>query len=668
MTIEKLGHKQLNLATDAAIFDFASSDTVAPAGPCLGQQRLVEILQSALSVEGPRSHMLLIGREGTERLNCLVSVLEEFVSAKAGQMSPDRVLLPVRGSAGLYEEADLQPGHARLLVNACQQLATATFTNELEQHAQILQQLRKDFSALPAVTDYINWLDDFSVLLMAGENTSYEYRELQQMMPLLLHAGSTEGMAVLRDPFIDAGNSLGTLSADPETGRKIIQAGALIQASGGFLILDGQQLIEDPLYWRLLRDILKNGLLPLHAISPVTPSQSGGSLPLRGNIRLTCRVVVLCDPNVFEQLQGLEPDLEQVFPCITEFESELARNDDNSHAIARIISALLKQYACLPLNAQAMATMVDLAARLTGTQHRLTLSRTYLTDILRDASQLANRQAAKVIESSHIQKAIEHRRQRLMIDRRDSMQAILDGETQIELTGQVVGQVNSLTVIGAGVQSYPEPSRITATVRPGDGAVVDIEREVNLGGSIHSKGVLILTSLLASRYSRHTPLSLVASVVFEQSYAYVDGDSASAAEMLAILSALAEIPLAQNLALTGSIDQRGQILCIGDVNQKIEGFYRLCQAHGGVDGAGVVIPSTNLRDLMLEEDVVEAVRDGRFDIHTVTTIDDVIKLFTGMEAGTEDKDHEFPAGTFNALVHESLKQFSEEKKHEHKDD
>jgi predicted ATP-dependent protease len=488
------------------------------------------------------------------------------------------------------------------------------------------------------------------------------------MMPLLLHAGSTEGMAVLRDPFIDAGNSLGTLSADPETGRKIIQAGALIQASGGFLIIDGQQLIEDPLYWRLLRDILKNGLIPLHAISSVPPSQSGGSLPLRGNIRLTCRVVVLCEPNVFEQLQGLEPDLEQVFPYITEFESELARDDDNSHAMARIISALLRQYDCLPLNAQAMAAMVDHAVRLTGTQHRLTLSRSRLTDVLSDASQLAKKQAAKVIERSHIRAAIEHRRQRLMIDRRDSMQSILDGETQIELTGQVVGQVNSLTVIGSGVQSYPEPSRITATVRPGDGAVVDIEREVNLGGSIHSKGVLILTSLLASRYSRHTPLSLVASVVFEQSYAYVDGDSASAAEMLAILSALAEIPLAQNLALTGSIDQRGQILCIGDVNQKIEGFYRLCQAHGGVDGAGVVIPSTNLRDLMLEEDVVEAVRDGRFDIHTVTTIDDVIKLFTGMEAGTEDKDHEFPAETFNALVHESLKQFSEEKKHEHKDD
>ena len=174
-------------------------------------------------------------------------------------------------------------------------------------------------------------------------------------------------------------------------------------------------------------------------------------------------------------------------------------------------------------------------------------------------------------------------------------------------------------------QSYLEPARITATVRPGDGAVVDIEREANLGGSIHSKGVLILSSLLASRYSPHAPLSLIASLVFEQSYAYVDGDSASAAEMMAILSAIAEVPLAQNLAITGSIDQRGQILCVGDINRKIEGFYRLCHQHGAVADAGVVIPATNLRDLMLQDDVAEAVNEGRFSIFAVTTIDDVIE-------------------------------------------
>ena len=180
--------------------------------------------------------------------------------------------------------------------------------------------------------------------------------------------------------------------------------------------------------------------------------------------------------------------------------------------------------------------------------------------------------------------------------------------------------------------------------------------------------MLILSSLLAARYSPHAPLSLIASLVFEQSYAYVDGDSASAAEMMAILSAISGVPLTQNLALTGSIDQRGQILCVGDINRKIEGFYRLCQQHGAVTDAGVVIPRTNLRDLMLDDDVVQAVHDGQFSIYAVANIDDVIELFTAMDAGKEDDKHEFPAGSFNALMHDSLKQFAEENKHDHKDD
>jgi predicted ATP-dependent protease len=315
-----------------------------------------------------------------------------------------------------------------------------------------------------------------------------------------------------------------------------------------------------------------------------------------------------------------------------------------------------------------MALMIDSAARYTGTQHRLTLSRTGLSRLLREASLLANNSGEAVITRNHIRTTIEQGRQRLLIDRRDAVQAILQGEMQIELTGKVVGQINGLTMVGAGIQSYLEPARITATVRPGDGAVVDIEREVNLGGSIHSKGVLILSSLLAARYSPHAPLSLIASLVFEQSYAYVDGDSASAAEMMAILSAISCVPLKQSIAMTGSIDQRGQILCVGDINKKIEGFYRLCQQHGSVADAGVVIPRTNLRDLMLDDDVIQAVNDGHFTIYAVTTIDDVIEIFTAMEAGLEGDDHQFPTGSFNALMHDSLKQFAEENKHDHKDD
>lgn len=668
MTIEKLIPNQLRVVVDGSLFGFNSSEELTPAIPCAGQERAVAALKTALAVPGPGYHVLTIGGEGSGRLDCLTSVLNEFVSANGKTLNPDRVLLPVRGRVNYFEEIQLLNGHAQALINVCQQVVKVTVDGDLEQQSLMIQELREGFSDFPLLNDYINWLDDSSLLLMAGENSAFEYRELQRMIPLFLHAGSRTGTPIIRDVFTDTASLLGTLSTDAESGRSVITAGSLVQASEGFLIIDALRLVEDPLNWRILRDILKNNLIPLHEIQAVSSSHGSGSLPLNGYIALTCRVILICDANSFENFQALEPELENLFPVIAEFESEMERNDQNTDTCTRIITALSREYNCLPLDKQAMAIMVDTAARLTGTQHRLTLSRTGLSRILREASLLADLGGDGVISSKQVKTTIEQCRQRVIADHRDAVQAILHGEMQIELTGKVVGQINGLTMVGAGLASYLEPARITATVRPGDGAVVDIEREANLGGSIHSKGVLILSSLLASRYSPHAPLSLIASLVLEQSYAYVDGDSASAAEMMAILSAIAEVPLVQNLAITGSIDQRGQILCVGDINRKIEGFYHLCHKHGAVVDAGVVIPATNLRDLMLQDDVAEAVNEGRFSIFAVTTVDDVIELFTGMEAGAEDENHAFPTGSFNAQMHDALKQFAEENKHEHKDD
>jgi predicted ATP-dependent protease len=668
MAIETLNPQQLRSVTDDSIFDISSSDELTPAKPCIGQDRAVAALQTALAVPGPGYHVMVTGREGTERLNCLYSVLNDFASSKVKLENPDRVLLPVRGRVSQYDEVQLQNGYAQKLINACQQVVMATINNDAEYQTRLMLELRSGFSELPLLSEYINWLDDFSLLLLAGENSEFEYRELQQMVPLFLQAGCKDCMPIISDQFTDIASLLGTLSTDSETGRKIINAGSLIQASGGFLIIDGRRMSEDLQLWRILRDILKSGLIPLQAFSSISSPQGGGSLPLKGNIRLACRVILLCDSSVFEQFQALEADLGFLFPVIAEFESEMERNDENTFVAARIISALIKQYRCLPLNKQALATVVDTATRLSGTRDHITLSRSSLSRTLREASLLANFGGEEIITRKHIKMVIQQSRQRVLSERRDATQSIINGETQIELTGKVVGQINGLTMVGIGEQSYLEPSRVTATVRAGDGAVVDIEREVNLGGSIHSKGVLILTSLLAARYSRHIPLSLIASLVFEQSYAYVDGDSASAAEMMAILSAITEIPIMQNIAITGSIDQRGQILCVGDINNKIEGYYRLCHHHGELADAGVVIPKTNLRDLMLDDDVVQAVTDGRFAIYAVSTLDDVIELFTGMDSGKEDDKHKFPAGSFNALVQDSLKQFAEENKHDHKDD
>lgn len=668
MAIETLSSSKLQLATDDSLFNVSSSDELTPAKPCKGQDRAVAALQTALAVPGTGYHVMVIGKEGTERLNCLTSVLNDFASAKVKIENPDRVLLPVKGRVSQYEELQLQHGRARKLINACQQVVAATINNDAEYQTSLIKELRSSYSEYPRLIEYMHWLDEFSLLLLAGENSDFEYRELQQMIPLFLHAGSQDSRAILRDPFIDTASLLGTLTTDQESGRRIINAGSLIQASGGFLIIDGQPLSEDLMLWRILRDILKCGLIPLNAMTSVSSSQAGASLPINGNIQLTCRVIVLCESSVFEQLQALESDIDSLFPVIAEFETEMERNNENTRAAARIISALIKQYHCLPLDKLAMAAMLDRAVRFSGSRDHITLCRHRLSRLLREASLLASMSGEGIITRSHIEAVIQQSRTRVLTDQRDATQSIINGETQVELTGKVIGQINGLTMVGSGEQSYLEPARLTATVRAGDGAVVDIEREVNLGGSIHSKGVLILTSLLASRYSRHVPLSMIASLVFEQSYAYVDGDSASAAEMMVILSAITEIPIKQNLAITGSIDQRGQILCIGDINRKIEGYYRLCLHHGGLEDAGVVIPKTNLRDLMLDDDVVQAVADGQFTINAVSTLDDVIELFTDMDSGSEDDKREFPVGSFNALVQDSLKQFAEENKHDHKDD
>ena len=269
------------------------------------------------------------------------------------------------------------------------------------------------------------------------------------MIPLFLHAGCQGCVPIMRDPFTDEASLLGTLSVDTDTGRKMITAGSLIQSSGGFLIIDGKRLSEDMILWRLVRDILKSGLIPLHAISSISSPQGGGSLPLIGNIRLSCKVILLCDAAAFEQFQTVEEYLEYLFPVIAEFESEMERSDENTVAAAAMISALIQQYSCLPVNSQAMAMMIDTAVRLSGSRDHITLSRFGLSRILREASYLANRGSEKIIDRGHIKTVMEQINQRVMADRRDATQSILNGETQIELTGKVIGQINGLTMVGS---------------------------------------------------------------------------------------------------------------------------------------------------------------------------------------------------------------------------
>ena len=313
-----------------------------------------------------------------------------------------------------------------------------------------------------------------------------------------------------------------------------------------------------------------------------------------------------------------------------------------------------------PLNARAVGRILEDASRRAGDAERLSASMRELSELLKEADYWAEQDDTDLVDTTHVERAIDARIRRQDRLRERVYEGIERGTILVDTSGEAVGQVNGLAVLQTNGFIFGNPNRITARVRLGGGNVVDIEREVKLGGPLHSKGVLILSGYLSGRYITDRPLSLSASIVFEQSYGGVDGDSASSAELYAILSALADIPIRQSLAVTGSVSQQGQVQAIGGVNEKIEGFFDICQRRGLSGDHGVLIPAANVKHLMLREDVVEAVRDGRFQIYPIETIDEGIEILTGRAAGARDAEGAFPEGTVNHMVEDRLLMFAEE--------
>lgn len=337
------------------------------------------------------------------------------------------------------------------------------------------------------------------------------------------------------------------------------------------------------------------------------------------------------------------------------------RNSDNQQAYARLIGTLIRQEELQPFDREAVARVIERSSRLVGDAKKLSTQTRDITDLLQEADYWAKENGNDTVMAEDVQKAIEAQIYRADRIRERMQETIQRNIVLIDTEGEEVGQVNGLSVIMLGNFAFGRPSRITARTRLGKGDVVDIEREVELGGPIHSKGVLILAGFLGARYAGEQPLSLSASLVFEQSYAGVDGDSASSAELYALLSAIAEVPLRQSFAVTGSVNQHGVVQAIGGVNEKIEGFFDVCQSRGLTGEQGVLIPASNVQHLMLRQDVVDAVDAGQFHIYPVETVDQGIEILTGLPAGEPDEDGEYPEGSLNFLVKEHLTELAEQR-------
>ncbi len=451
------------------------------------------------------------------------------------------------------------------------------------------------------------------------------------------------------------------------TDFRLIRAGALHRANGGYLILHARQILMQPFAWETLKRAIYGKQVRIESLEQLYAVFTTITLE-PDPIPLDVKVVLIGDRLLYYLLAEYDPDFAKLFKVQADFEDTLPRQAENELDYARTLAAIARRDGLLPLDRGAVARSIEHASRLADDREKLTAGTRPLADLLAEANHLAASSHADHIAAHHVEAAIRRQEQRAERLRERAVEAILRETLNVPTQGERIGAINGLAVSELGGFRFGLPTRITATARPGRGQVVDIEREAKLGGNIHTKAVMILSRYLASRYAPEGELSLSASLAFEQMYGSIDGDSASVAEVAALVSAIAKAPIRQSLAVTGSINQLGEVQAIGGVNEKIEGFFRICRDRG-LDGShGVLIPASNRPHLMLSQEVRSAVAAGRFQIHAIHRVEQALALLTGLEPGEPDAHGVFPADSLNRRVVDRLARFERATRHSHDHD
>ena len=548
--------------------------------------------------------------------------------------------------------------------------------------SHLINTLRDKYSDLPDVVSYLDHvekdvIDNFRHFLHDDEqrkSISFFGLELQQaedgahednryrVNNFVAHEHQ-QGAPVVYEDQPSYNNLIGRVEHRAEFGALItdftmIRSGALHRANGGYLILDALKILMQPFAWDGLKRALKAGEVRIQSLAQLTSMISTVSVEPEP-IPLDIKVILLGERYIYYLLSYFDPEFDELFKVAVDFDDQMDRDDESLQHYARLIGAMVRKEELHHFDASAVARVIEHSSRKLEDSEKLATHMRSLADLLLEADYWASQNNHKTVQSADVQQAIDNQIYRVDRIRERIQEAIQRGTLFIDTEGSEVGQVNGLSVMDLGGFAFGRPSRITARVRIGENQVVDIEREVELGGPIHSKGVFILSAFLGARYASDRPLALSASLVFEQSYGGIEGDSASSAELYALLSALADAPIKQSLAVTGSVNQKGEIQPIGGVNEKIEGFFDTCVVRGLTGDQGVIIPESNVDNLMLREDVREAVEAGKFHIYAVESVDDGIEILTGIAAGQRDKDSLFPEGSINRGVEDTLNRYSE---------
>ena len=559
---------------------------------------------------------------------------------------------------------------------------------------ELFAKIREEFSELDSVQNFLDKVEmdivDNVQKIMSSQAQQQQGAQMMQMMgggggqqmqspqdssrnPILdryrvnvmVNQEDINGVPVVYEDNPNYKNLVGRVEYQSKMGAlttnfNLIKPGALHKANGGYLLLDARQVLLEPFAWEGLKRALKSGELKIESLGESYSMISTVSLDPEP-IDLDVKVVLMGERMIYYLLYQLDPDFKNLFKVEADFEDEIDRSKDNYNLYAKLLAGLIRENDLRDFDKDAIARVIEQSARMAGDNQKMSAKTDEIGDLLIEASYWADKNGNELVSRSDVEKAVEqqiYRSARL----RDKVQESINREyIFIDTEGESVGQVNGLSVIMTGNLMFGRPNRITARVQLGKGEIIDIEREVDMSGPIHSKGVLILKGFLGERYAEDRPLSLSASLVFEQSYSNIDGDSASSAELYALLSAISKIPLKQSFAVTGSVNQHGKIQPIGGVNEKIEGFFDICKERGLSGEQGVLIPKANEKSLMLRGDVVEAVEEGTFQIYSIESIDEGMELLTGREMGDPDEEGNYPEESINGKVVRQLNNLADKR-------
>ncbi|WP_441002674.1 AAA family ATPase [Pseudocolwellia agarivorans] len=572
----------------------------------------------------------------------------------------------------LSEELIELPKWKRLSIDKLKKLKNETAAQSIQ---PLLKELEHEFSSNIGVLKYlskvkVHVVDTVLDILVGEDNEKQKAKDNRKLMvehflPNLLVAREPhEGSPVVYEQNPTYQNLFGhvdsaSFQGNPYTSYRLIRPGALHKANGGYLLLDAEKVLNQPVVWARLKLAIKTQEVTIE--NPYSEFSQPGSYSLQPeNIPLKVKIILLGDADIYYTLHAYDQEFNELFRVLADFDRYLDKNDDNLIAYANLIRQRAQKHQYPTVSDDAIVELIKHALRREEHQHKISANIVHSNDLLDEANYLWNKMDEKCdLTAKHIKLALAAKQRRTGRISETWLSEIKERQVLITTQGKQVGKVNGLTVLEIGESVFGTPARITATVYAGSEGVTDIEREVDLGKSIHSKGFLLLTGYLGHKYGQEFPVSISANIAIEQSYGHIDGDSASMAELCALISSITQLPIDQGIAITGSINQHGEVQSIGGVNEKIEGFYRLCKDRGLTGKQGVIIPRTNVINLMLSDEVITAVEQGVFAIHAVEDIDQSLELLLGIPAGVPNSLGRYPRKTVHAMALQKLSLFTD---------